>query len=157
MDTARNTLLLIAQIIAIVLFLVIFSDIREFKAHQASYQPQPAPIDYERINQMVTSKISELPLPQDGKNGTDGEDGQDGKDALINEEALRKIVEEEVSKIPKPKDGVNGQDAISIILKPEFRTNPGNGNFEWRIEGDDSWQTISSVCQIVGVCNGQTN
>lgn len=152
----RDNLLLVAQVFAVVAILAVWADINEIKRLDAvTPAAQSSPVDYEKINQIVTARIEAMPQAKDGR---DGIDGSNGKDAQVNESLLRSIIQEEVAKIPRPKDGTNAETIReTVVQSPEFRTNPDNGNFEWRIVGDDSWQIIKRACEFLGVCNGQAN
>lgn len=110
----------------------------------------PAQVDYDQIHNFIIEQVAMIPRPKDG-NTIQGPPGQ----------SIQGPPGQPGESIQGPA-GQNGQDAVGIDGTPgepgqpgrevEMRSNPANGNLEWRYVGELSWQTLITACEITNTC-----
>lgn len=112
---------------------------------------KPEKVDYKQIDSIIEKKVKPLPLPINGVNGADGLPGA----SIIGPPgpAGTTVVGPKGESGAKGEDGQAGQDAIGEPGREvEMRSNPLNGDIEWRYVGDDSWQLLMKKCELSGTC-----
>lgn len=144
----RQQTFLAVQLAIIFLLLTIFTiSLRLISAATISQLQIPAqgpPGEPGKSIQGVQGEIgpmSLVPGPH-GKDGNDGSSGVPGSTGLIG---------------PQGEPGTPGEpgpqgDAGAPGLQTELRTDPLNGDLEWRYVGDDDWQILMPFCSIVNTC-----